>query len=68
VVFEAAPGKSARGTVQNAVGLAIEPCTRYSFAARRASAMDADWELVVGAPEPVAACDRQAELAKARKG
>lgn len=68
VVFEAAPGKSARGTVQKTIGLRVEPCTRYSFAARRASAMDADWELVVGAPEPVAACDPQVELEKARKG
>lgn len=65
LVLEAAPGKSARRVVQKSYALKVEPCTRYVFAARRASPMDSDWSLVVDRTEPVSGCNAEEELRKA---
>lgn len=65
LVLEAAPGRSAKGSDQKSFVVQIEPCQRYSFAAKRQSPMDAAWSLVEGQKEPVAGCDVKDELRKA---
>ncbi|WP_290359655.1 hypothetical protein [Roseateles violae] len=65
VVLEAEGGKSARQVVQKSFALKIAPCSRYFFAARRDSPMDADWTLVEDRREPVAPCNVEEELRKA---
>lgn len=65
LVLEAAPGRSAKGSVQKSFVLQIEPCKRYYLAAKRQSPMDADWSLVEGQKDPVAGCDVKDELRKA---
>ena len=65
MVLEAAPSQSARRVVQKAFVFKVEPCTRYVFAARRASPMDSDWSLVVDRTEPVSRCNVEEELQKA---
>jgi hypothetical protein len=65
IVFEAAPGRGARGSVQKSFTFMVEPCRRYHLAARRSSPMDADWSLTVDTMEPVAGCSPDEELKKA---
>jgi len=65
LVLEAAPAQGARGTVQQSFLFKVKPCTRYTFAARRESAVAADWTLVVDREEPVSGCQAEEELRKA---
>jgi hypothetical protein len=66
LVLEAAPGSSARGSIQKHVPFDIAPCTRYFLGAHRDSPMDADWSLVVDRREPVSGCNVDEEMKKAR--
>ena len=65
VVFVAAPGSGARGTVQRTFMIKVEPCTYYHYAAKRDSVMDANWSLVLDRAERVAGCNAEEELRKA---
>ena len=65
LVLEAGPSAGARTKVQKSFVLRVEPCTRYFLAARRASAVAAEWEVVIDAKEPVSGCDAEAEMRKA---
>ena len=66
LVVTAAPGPGARDVGQQSFTFSVEPCTRYYLAAKRPSAMSADWDLVVADQETLAGCDPEKELAKAR--
>lgn len=65
LVLEAAPTSITPRLVQKSYTLPVEPCTSYELAARRQHPGDADWTLVVKLKDPVAACDPDAERAKA---
>jgi len=66
LVLEAAPGRSARGSLQKHVPFDVAPCTRYFLGAHRDSPMDADWLLVVDRQEPVSGCNADEEMKKAQ--
>jgi hypothetical protein len=42
---------------EKAFPLAVEPCTRYFLAARHATALSEDWELVIRKREPIGGCN-----------
>jgi hypothetical protein len=64
LVLEAYPSSSAAKTPQKVVFMDIQPCTRYFLLAKRASAMQADWELVKTDTETVSACNPEEEMKK----
>jgi hypothetical protein len=66
IVAEALGGRSARGALQKSFVFKVEPCTHYYFAAARKSPMDADWDLVVQHRDPVAGCNPEDEVKKAK--
>ena len=45
---------------EKAVAFAVEPCTRYFLAARHATALSEDWELVVRKRETIGGCNADA--------
>jgi hypothetical protein len=45
---------------EKAVAFAVEPCTRYFLAARHATALSEDWELVIRKREPIGGCNTDA--------
>ncbi len=47
--------------------ISIAPCTRYYIAAQRTSPLTQDWDLIVEKTFPVAGCDPDKELEKARQ-
>ena len=65
LVLEAAPSAGARKSVQKSFVIRVEPCTRYFLAAKRATVIDADWQVVIDAKEQVPGCDVEAEKLKA---
>ena len=67
VVDAPPPRQGARTSVQKSGAFRVEPCTHYWLAARRDSAMAADWTLVVDRQERVAGCDPAEELRKASR-
>ena len=66
LVVTAAPGPGARDVGQQTFTFSVEPCTRYYLAAKRPSAMSANWDLVVEEKEILGGCDPEKELTKAR--
>ena len=45
---------------EKAVAFTVEPCTRYFLAARHATALSEEWELVVRKREPIGGCNADA--------
>jgi hypothetical protein len=66
VVLNAPPVGGMTQPVQKTYPMMIAPCTNYYIAAQRKSAFDQDWDLVVEVTYPVAGCNPQQELQKAR--
>ncbi len=66
LVVNAAPGPGARNVGQKNFTFNVEPCTRYYLAAKRPSAMSADWDLMVAEKEIVSGCDPEKELVKSK--
>jgi hypothetical protein len=64
VVLAAPPARGMRTGTAKAFAMNVEPCTRYLVAARRASPMSPDWQLVVQDKEKVAGCDPSEEWRK----
>ncbi len=51
---------------EKAFPLVVEPCTRYFLAARHATALSEDWELVIRKRESIGGCDAEAAKKAAR--
>jgi hypothetical protein len=65
VMLQPPPVAGMRTSPVKAYAIKVAPCTRYYLAAKRATPVSVDWEMVIERTEPVNACDREAEIKKA---
>lgn len=67
LLLEAPPPSGIRTAAQQAAILRVAPCTSYRLGAKRSSALQTGWELVVDSVEPVAGCNPDEEVRRSQQ-